>query len=552
METMMDPMEIRFSQENLGEHFRDGTSIFETYDQILQGMEKREVHMIHVVQRGGHYITLDNRRVAVYKMVRKAGKCGKVKVKIMHRDQVDHELRRKSDSTVEGLSVKVRGTDKVIHHRADIGGHWSDEQLRVIGTAISDFEKVTKEVLGPGARLVKAGSFMKGTDIAGESDVDVMVFGCGPISDSNWQRLVEGIRSGGYTIYTITSTNPRCIHVQASGGVGCIAIEFDVVAKQRQGFPPNKEPTNPFKENRLAASAARGIRKFLIPRPEVQHAKAAEDFQDSEEGRFSGNSIEEAVLSEYAKLNSPGLGKLIDAAKATLKKAMLDRRKRVPTTARENDASENDTNWSTVVGEGTFRKVYRGRYTVGERVGQASAAKVFKDGTEAYEDAFFAEDVKWSEKAIEIVDEFNKVKKFNRFVQVCKPDVWVKTRTKQRLLMEPFLHNFQKFNSNTAWAGETEWAKALQSLSQFSYHFTGGDMVLCDLQGAVEDDVVVFTDPAINSKGKRFGPADLGEKGIENFFHHHVCSKWCDASWRKPGVTSTHFAPQMGTSMILR
>ena len=130
----------------------------------------------------------------------------------------------------------------------------------MIGTAISDFEKVTKEVLGPGARLVKAGSFMKGTDIAGESDVDVMVFGCGPISDSNWQRLVEGIRSGGYTIYTITSTNPRCIHVQASGGVGCIAIEFDVVAKQRQGFPPNKEPTNPFKENRLAASAVRNIK----------------------------------------------------------------------------------------------------------------------------------------------------------------------------------------------------------------------------------------------------------------------------------------------------
>ena len=65
METMMDPMEIRFSQENIGEHFRDGTSIFETYRQIVQGMEKREVDMIHVVQRGGHYITIDNCRVAV-------------------------------------------------------------------------------------------------------------------------------------------------------------------------------------------------------------------------------------------------------------------------------------------------------------------------------------------------------------------------------------------------------------------------------------------------------------------------------------------------------
>ena len=125
----------------------------------------------------------------------------------------------------------------------------------MIRTAISDFEKVTIAVLGPAG--VKAGSFMKGTVVACESDVDVMVFGCGPISDSNWQRRLYGIRSRGYTI---TSTNPRCIHVQASVGVGCIAIEFDVVAKQGQGFPPNEEPTNPFKENRLAASVVRNIK----------------------------------------------------------------------------------------------------------------------------------------------------------------------------------------------------------------------------------------------------------------------------------------------------
>ena len=281
----MDPMDIRFSQDNIGEHFRDGTCIFATRDCILEGMNKREVDMIHVVQRGPHHITLDNRRLAVYKMVRKAGKCRLVKVKIMQRHEVDHELRRKSDSTVEGLSVKIRGTDMVIHadgslttgkhltdgqlqQRADAGGHWSDEQLRIIGAAIKDFEAVVKGVLGGGARLLKAGSYMKGTDIAGESDVDVMVFGCGPISEASWTQLVDGIRNRGYTIKSI---NPRCIHVQAKAG--CITIEFDVVAKQRQGFPPNAEPDNPFEENRLAARAVRNIKL---------------DFQET--GQFPGRS----------------------------------------------------------------------------------------------------------------------------------------------------------------------------------------------------------------------------------------------------------------------
>ena len=69
-----------------------------------------------------------------------------------------------------------------------------------------------------------------------------------------------------------------------------------------------------------------------------------------------------------------------------------------------------------------------------------------------------------------------------------------------------------------AWVGSTEWAKALQSLSHFSYHFTNGEMIVCDLQGAIEDDIVVLTDPVIISKSGSYGPTDLGAKGIETFF----------------------------------
>lgn len=541
-------MHIRFSQDNIGADFKDGTSIFETYEKICDGMEKRNIPMMHVVARfDGTIVTLDNRRLAVYKMAYKSGKCKGIQVEMQRRNEVEQELRRKSDSTVEGLSVRVRGTDKVIHadgsvttgrrltdgelqHRADQGGHWTEDQKRIISQAIMDFRSIIKRVLGGASQLMEAGSFMKGTDIAGESDVDVMVFGSGPITESQWQGIVQGIKAQGYTIQSV---NPRCIHVESR--CGRICIEFDVVAHQRQGFPANDVPSNPFKENRAAAHAVRNIKM---------------DFAESGEGRFSGNDIESAVLTEQGKLGSSGLGKLIDAAKASLQAKVVERKKRPRTAARENNASKSTTNWDVPIGEGRFRKVFKGKYTVGERVGQAQVSKIFKDGTEAFEDSFFAQDLAVVEKAIEVVEAFNKVKQFTQFVQVCKPAVWHRTDSKQRILIEPFIDGFQQFNSNTAWVGSTDWARALQSLSHFSYDFTGGEMLLCDLQGAIEDDVVVLTDPVLNSAKKQYGPTDLGQKGIENFFHYHVCSKWCSPGWRKPARTAGHFRPVAGTTMI--
>ncbi|CAK9084224.1 unnamed protein product [Durusdinium trenchii] len=542
---------IRFSQGTIGEHFKDEPrpSIFETLEQIEAGMEKRKIALMHIVRRqDGILVTLDNRRLAVYKMAKRAGQCGKVKVLLVRLEDVERELRHKSDSMVEGRSVKVRGTNITIHadgsktetplmsdgqlqHRADMGGHWTQEQNAVISRGVTDIEAVVKQVLGGSAKLMKAGSFMKGTDVAGESDIDVMVFGSGPISRQQWDGIVSGIKQRGYTI---ESVNPRCIHVRVDKGL--VTIEFDVVANQRQGFPPNKEPENPFRDNRLAAQAVRNIKM---------------DFIESEEKGFSGHAIEQAVLNEQQKLRSPRLGELIDVAKAALKSQRTQKLKRPLTAARENNASEGTTDWSKPVGEGKFRKVFKGEYTVGDRAGQSNVSKVFKDGTEAFEDSFFEHDVALCEKAIEITDAFNKVKKFKSLVQVCKAEIWHSKKTKQRFLTEPFIANFDNFNSNSGWQGVSEWSKALQSLSHFSYHYSHGDVVLCDLQGAIEDTAVVLTDPVLNSRDKRYGPTDLGQKGIENFFHHHTCGNWCDAAWSKPRATYKHFTPQAGTAMIM-
>eukprot|EP00892_Ulva_mutabilis_P004116 jgi/Ulvmu1/2076/UM123_0008.1 len=95
-----------------------------------------------------------------------------------------------------------------------------------------------------------------------------------------------------------------------------------------------------------------------------------------------------------------------------------------------------------------------------------------------------------------------------------------------RVLVEPFIDNFSKFNSNTGWVPGCDgahaiWVEAMQALSHFSYHASGCKYLLCDLQGAVRRNKIILTDPVILSADQRYGPTDLGQQGIEQFFFHH-------------------------------
>ncbi|KAL7525714.1 hypothetical protein ACHAWF_001476 [Thalassiosira exigua] len=115
---------------------------------------------------------------------------------------------------------------------------------------------------------------------------------------------------------------------------------------------------------------------------------------------------------------------------------------------------------------------------------------------------------------------------------------------------------FLKFNSNS---GYTNGAEFMQALSHYSYHVTGGKHLLCDLQGGHYEDAYVLTDPVIMSKdnSKAYGSGDLGSEGIDNFFAHHECNKYCRWSWAKPQMprvssripcsASTSFSLTLGT-----
>ncbi|CAJ1959240.1 unnamed protein product [Cylindrotheca closterium] len=227
-------------------------------------------------------------------------------------------------------------------------------------------------------------------------------------------------------------------------------------------------------------------------------------------------------------------------------------------TARLNNASrasfENQA-LDNPFASGSFRWVAKGVYTEGNRAGEACVCKWFKTGG-VMESHFYDTDIAASKEAIFLITKFNSKGCINKIVKVNLPEVWSFNQcTRQdfagrKVLQEPFITNYQKFNSNTGWADDSlPWPRVMQALSHFTYHISNGQKLLCDLQGGVYTDGVVLTDPVVMSTTREYGPTDLGSNGISSFFAHHVCNEFCQSAWRRPRDQSAYFHRSAGTTM---
>lgn len=208
--------------------------------------------------------------------------------------------------------------------------------------------------------------------------------------------------------------------------------------------------------------------------------------------------------------------------------------------------------------QGAFRWVAKGTYTSGPREGQASVIKWFKTGAVFSED-YFTLDIKAVDKALEIVDKFNQLGLINKVVKINVPEVWFFTDecdnewTGQKVLCEPFIQNYQKFNSNSGWNDESKaWGQVMQALSHFSYHLSGGNFVLSDIQGGIYQHEIVLSDPVILSRNRQYGVTDLGPDGISSFFAQHSCNDFCRSHWARPANPMQYFRPVQSTTMIKR
>jgi hypothetical protein len=221
--------------------------------------------------------------------------------------------------------------------------------------------------------------------------------------------------------------------------------------------------------------------------------------------------------------------------------------------SRKNRATFAVIDRSSIFASGANMHVYKGTYTRGKRKGEACVSKVFKTGS-VFEDAYFDAELKVVDEALAIIEKFNADRIINRTILINIPEIWEYTSDSEKNLVEPFIVNFEKFNSNTGWTPfeKNPWMQVMQALSHYSYHETNGRLLLCDLQGGVYQNGFILTDPVVMSASGQFGPTDLGEEGIATFFSRHKCNQYCSGrGWARPINVRAYFKAQQGTSMAL-
>ncbi|CAB5385036.1 unnamed protein product [Rhizophagus irregularis] len=87
---------------------------------------------------------------------------------------------------------------------------------------------------------------------------------------------------------------------------------------------------------------------------------------------------------------------------------------------------------------------------------------------------------------------------------------------------------FKRFNVNRGVI--KEYHSTLEAFAHFTYEYTGGYLVVYDLQGVELSNKFLLTDPAIHCKNRlRFGRTNLGKRGIEVcFLANHKCGNVCE------------------------
>ncbi len=204
---------------------------------------------------------------------------------------------------------------------------------------------------------------------------------------------------------------------------------------------------------------------------------------------------------------------------------------------------------------GAFRWVAKGVYTEGNRAGEECVCKWFKTGG-VMESHFYDTDLAACNQAIQLITKWNAKSLIDRMIKINLPEVWTfdsnsgRNWAGRKVLQEPFIEEYQKFNSNTGWSDDSlPWHRVMQALSHFTYHVSSGQNLLCDLQGGIYSDGAVLTDPVVMSVNREYGPTDLGLTGISSFFAHHQCNEFCRPEWRKPRDRRQYHSKTAGTTM---
>eukprot|EP00483_Globobulimina_turgida_P010116 UN10135 len=164
--------------------------------------------------------------------------------------------------------------------------------------------------------------------------------------------------------------------------------------------------------------------------------------------------------------------------------------------------------------------------------------------------------MKCYKKCIEFIGEWNKLELISKKYVMYEPiiiksgtDCGVDHEKKESIqegeyiMIERYLTGqYEKWNSNSGWYADP--GMSIQAFCHWTYHYSKGNLLMCDAQGVRGEKNYYITDPAILSVVPgQYGCTDVGHKGIEQWFGYHTCNEFCDKSWSKPRVQRRYNFP---------
>ena len=198
----------------------------------------------------------------------------------------------------------------------------------------------------------------------------------------------------------------------------------------------------------------------------------------------------------------------------------------------EREATFNPTSFA----QGRFRRAYKGTWTAPScDEGKTCVVKEWKEKY-AWKESDWEETVKCAEKAKELAKKFNKATATSRPITYTNVHVMRVIETcddshpklNEYVTCEDYISGeFEKWCNNYDYISPS--AKSLASFAHWSWHYTGGEVMVADLQGVRKDHSYLLTDPAILSMDQSYGDTDTGVEGMAMFFlKHKECRVFCD------------------------
>ena len=184
--------------------------------------------------------------------------------------------------------------------------------------------------------------------------------------------------------------------------------------------------------------------------------------------------------------------------------------------------------------EGRFRLAYKGEWKTPEKEGKPCVIKRMKSGAVVTPGSWDCT-LKIHNRAKTLAQQFQYSYYPVRFTDIGRYTV-NRPQLTEYVVVEDYLEGeFMKWCNNYGYISPKAKSEhiTMPAFVHWSWLYTKGHEMVCDLQGVRDENGYHLTDPVILSLNNSYGETDMGIEGMAMFFMNHECNGICNG-WNRP------------------